>query len=127
MGDLEIFRKRVKDYSSLAERASKNRKVREKRGMTQEDLADACRYNRSELNKKLNGKSPIFPIVVKKIVIALAEHQGITSKSQAKELLTLMDVPDFSPIEWNTYPLNRLEGDAEDNDKRISFNDTGIP
>jgi len=75
MGDLEIFRKRVKDYSSLAERASKNRKVREKRGMTQEDLADACRYNRSELNKKLNGKSPIFPIVVKKIVIALAIEQ----------------------------------------------------
>lgn len=127
--NLKIFREQVKYYLSQAEIESKERNVDERLGMTQGELADACGVNGSEFSRKLHGnsKSPISRILVKNIVKTLAKHHGITTKSQAKELLILMDVPDFSPADWNAPPLNMLEEDTSDNDRRISVNDTGIP
>ncbi|SRR6266566_1210853 len=127
MANLKLFREQVDFYLFQAGIESKERNVDERRGMTQAELADACGLNRAELNRKLNGKSPISSILVKNIVIALAKRYGITTKSQAKELLTLMNVPDFSPADWNALPLNLLEEDTSVNDSRISVNDTGIP
>src|SRR6266516_7201149 len=127
MANLKLFREQVDFYLFQAGIESKERNVDERRGMTQAELADACGLNRAELNRKLNGKSPISSILVKNIVIALAKRYGITTKSQAKELLALMDVPDFSPADWNAFPLNQLEEGASHNNRRTSTTDTGIP
>lgn len=122
MPDLKTFREQVDYYLSQAEMESKERKVTERRGMTRADLADACGYSRTELSRKLNGtaKSPITPNQVKLIVKALAEYHGITTKGQAKELLTLLDVPDFSPADWNAFPLKLLETEGEEQ-QRITW------
>src|SRR5581483_7840539 len=106
---------------------SKKKRANKRRGMTKGDLAEACGYDRSELSRKLHGQSPINAVVVKNIVRALAAHQGITTKSQAKELLTLMEVPDFSPVDWNAFPLQLLKEDSHKNDRRITVNDPGVP
>lgn len=127
MTDLETFRGRVDYYLSQAEYESKKKRANKRRVMTKGDLAEACGYDRSELSRKLHGQSPINEVVVKNIVRALATHQGITTKGQAKELLTLMDIPDFSPVDWNALPLQLLEEDVHENDRRITINDPGIP
>ncbi len=113
MADLKAFREKVHDYRFQAGIESKEKKDKARQGMTQQELADACGYTRSELNRQLNGKSPISPMLMKQIVKALAGHNGITTKSQAKELLTLMDVPDFSPADWDAFPLKLLETEGE--------------
>ncbi len=78
MANLKLFREQVDFYLFQAGIESKERNVDERRGMTQAELADACGLNRAELNRKLNGKSPISSILVKNIVIALAKRYGIT-------------------------------------------------
>jgi len=113
MADLKAFREKVDDYRLQAGIKSKEKKDKERQGMSQQDLADACGYTRSELNRQLNGKSPMSPMLVKQIVKVLAERHGIRTKSQAKELLALMDVPDFSPVDWNGFPLNLLETEGQ--------------
>ncbi len=122
MADLKTFRDQVKYYLSQATTGS-----REKRGMTIEQLAVACGYERSVLSNQLNGKQPISSIGVKKIITVLAERSGITTTGQAKELLALMDAPDFSPADWNALPLNLLEEGASHNNRWTSTIDTGIP
>ncbi len=127
MSDLKTFRNQVEYYLSQAEIESEERKAGRRRSMTIGELADACGCGRSVLSRQLHGKSPISPRGVKKIITALAEHRGITTVGQAKELLALMDVPDFSPADWNAFPLNQLEEGASHNNRRTSTTDTGIP
>lgn len=127
MADLETFRGRVDYYLSQAEYESKKKRAKKRRGMNKGDLAEACGYDRSELSRKLHGQSPINEVVVKNIVRALATHQGITTKGQAKELLTLMGIPDFSPVDWNAFPLQLLKEDVHENNRQITVNDPGIP
>ena len=127
MPDIETFREQVEYYLSQAEYESDNKRADKKRRMTKGDLADACGISRSELSRKLNSKSPMNSLVVQSIVRALADHHGITTKRQAKELLTLMGAPDFSPAAWRAFPLDFLEDDIHVQSRFIAINDPGIP
>jgi hypothetical protein len=44
------------------------------------------------------------------VVLALAQLDCIRSKDQARNLLQLMDIPDFSLADWKEHPLATLDG-----------------
>ncbi|MBA2395034.1 MAG: hypothetical protein H0V70_20080 [Ktedonobacteraceae bacterium] len=102
MKDLEAFKVRVKEYTRQAHRKLDGKLA------TMEDLAVTIGFTREALSKKLNGKSLLDARDVRNIVRGLARLDAITSRSQAKHLLDLMDVADFEPVDWDGEPLNKL-------------------
>ena len=102
MKDLEAFKGRVKEYTRQA------RRKLDRKPATMEDLAITIGFTREALSKKLNGKSLLDARDVRNIVRGLARLDAITSRSQAKYLLDLMDVADFEPADWDGEPLNKL-------------------
>jgi Domain of Unknown Function (DUF1080) len=102
MKDLEAFKGRVKEYTRQVP------KKLDGKAATMEDLAVTIGLTREALSKKLNGKSPLDARDVRNIVRGLARLDAITSRSQAKHLLDLMDVADFEPVDWDAEPLNKL-------------------
>jgi len=102
MKDLEAFKSRVKEYTRQAQRKLDGKPA------TMGDLAVTIGFTREALSKKLNGKSLLDARDVRNIVRGLARLDAITSRSQAKHLLDLMDVADFEPVDWDGEPLNKL-------------------
>jgi predicted ATPase len=82
-------------------------------GVAQTALARELSLHPNVLSHKLNGisGSRLTHQEVKQIIKSLAAWEAIATRREAEELLALMDLkPDsFSPQEWNSPPLNRLE------------------
>jgi transcriptional regulator with XRE-family HTH domain len=103
MYDLTAFRERVQALYRLAS-------PYEGRRPTQQDLAEAAGLNRSELNRRLRGASNarLTRRDVHAIVKTLAEWGAISAQVEARELLALVDCPDFSAAAWQAPPLDEL-------------------
>src|SRR6266851_3622224 len=96
--NLELFREKVRYYRPLTER-------------TQEDLAKALGLSPYVLSHKLHGtrNARLTHREVQAIVKTLVEWGAMTRQAEARELLELMDCPDFLPDEWNAPPFKWLE------------------
>src|SRR5260221_3205590 len=96
--NLERFREKVRNYGRLTER-------------TQEELAKALGLSRYVLSHKLHGTSNarLTHREVKAIVKTLVEWGALTRQAEARELLELMECPDFLPDEWNAPPFTWLQ------------------
>src|SRR5258708_319305 len=92
--NLERFREKVRYYRPLTER-------------TQEDLANAIGLSPYVLSHKLHGtrNARLTHREVQAIVKTLVEWGAMTRQAEARELLELMDCPDFLPDEWNAPPF----------------------
>src|SRR6266446_3910313 len=96
--NLELFREKVRYYRPLTER-------------TQEELAKALGLSPYVLSHKLHGtrNARLTHREVQAIVKTLVEWGAMTRQAEARELLELMDCPDFLPDEWNAPPFKWLE------------------
>ena len=96
--NIERFREQVRSYRSPT-------------GKTQEDLAKVLALNPQVLSHKLHGirNARLTHREVKTIVKTLVEWGAMTRQAEARELLELMECPDFPSAEWKAPPLNRLE------------------
>src|SRR5260370_1172589 len=96
--DLERFREKVRYYRPRTER-------------TQEDLAKALGLSPYVLSHKLHGtrNARLTHREVQAIVKTLVEWGAMIRQAEARELLELMDCPDFLPDEWNAPPFTWLE------------------
>src|SRR5713101_4430204 len=99
--NLERFREKVRYYRPLTER-------------TQEDLANTIGLSQYVLSHKLHGtrNARLTHREVQAIVKTLVEWGAMTRQAEARELLELMDCPDFLPDEWNAPPFKWLEATA---------------
>ena len=81
---------------------------------TQEDLAKVLGLNPQVLSHKLHRirNTRLTHCEVKAIVKTLVEWGAMNKQAEVRELLELMECPDFSPAEWQVPPLNRLEAAA---------------
>src|SRR5713101_3329999 len=88
--NLERFREKVRYYRPLTER-------------TQEDLANTIGLSPYVLSHKLHGtrNARLTHREVQAIVKTLVEWGAMTRQAEARELLELMECPDFLPDEWN--------------------------
>ncbi len=96
--NLSAFRSLVQEYCRGA-------------GQTQKTLAVRLGMSYTVLSKKLNGSDEArlsFP-EIKQIIKILADWEGITNQSQVLNLLELTECLNFSPQEWQSAPLNKLE------------------
>src|SRR5216683_2125690 len=96
--NLERFREKVRYYRPLTER-------------TQEDLANTIGLSPYVLSHKLHGtrNARLTHREVQAIVKTLVEWGAMTRQAEARELLELMECPDFLPDEWNAPPFKWLE------------------
>ncbi len=94
--NLELFREKVRYYRPLTER-------------TQEDLANALGLSPYVLSHKLHGtrNARLTHREVQAIVKTLVEWGAMTRQAEARELLELMDCPDFLPDEGSRPPRAR--------------------
>src|SRR5438552_1329292 len=78
---------------------------------TMQDLAEYVRLDRSELSNRLNGtkRARLTHGNAQAIVKALAQWDAIQTQGEARELLALVDCPDFTPAQWQAPPLDRLD------------------
>src|SRR5258708_11726557 len=98
----ELFREKVRYYRPLTER-------------TQEELAKAIGLSPYVLSHKLHGTSNarLTHREVQAIVKTLVEWGAMTRQAEARELLELMECPDFLPDEWNAPPVHVAAGHHE--------------
>src|SRR5260370_35555516 len=96
--NLELFREKVRYYRPLTER-------------TQEELANALGLNPSVLSQKLHGirNARLTHREVQAIVKTLVGWGAMTRQAEARELLELMNCPDFLPDEWKAPPFKGLQ------------------
>jgi|GEM_PF-3210247 len=84
-------------------------------GHSQQELADILGIQRQVLARKLSEKSPAYFThpEIKQIVKTLADWEAISLRSEALELLYLMDLAStaFTLEEWERPPLAKLEKD----------------
>ncbi|PZS02642.1 MAG: hypothetical protein DLM69_03850 [Candidatus Chloroheliales bacterium] len=101
MYDLAAFRDRI---AALYRRSAP---YDDGRRPTQQDLADAINLSRSELSSRLNGlrHARLLPRDVHAIIRTLAEWGAITTQAEARELLALVNCPNFTAAEWQSPPL----------------------
>src|SRR5438128_8627796 len=94
----ERFREQVRHYRAPT-------------GKTQQDLAKVLALNPQVLSHKLHGirNAHLTHREVQTIVKTLVEWGAMTKQAEARELLELMECPNFLPAEWEILPLNRLE------------------
>jgi WD40 repeat protein len=80
-------------------------------GKTQENLAKVLALNPQVLSHKLHGvrNAHLTHREVQTVVKTLVEWGAMKQQAEARELLELMECPDFLPAEWEIPPLNRLE------------------
>ncbi len=104
MRDLKKFQEKINAYRKNAPASH-----------TQKELAEAISLDKDELSKRLNAYkqqnsnvSPLTHAQVYAIVQVLTRWGAIQTREQAKDLLDLMDCPDFSSSDWKAYPLQRL-------------------
>src|SRR5689334_7246128 len=85
--------------------------LRRPTGHSQQELADALGIQRQVLARKLSDKNAAHFThdEIKQILKTLAEWEAITSRSEAYELLALMNLRPgvFSPVEWDKLPLSK--------------------
>src|SRR6266446_3018765 len=112
--NLELFREKVRYYRPLTER-------------TQEELAKALGLSPYVLSHKLHGtrNARLTHREVQAIVKTLVEWGAMTRQAEARELLELMDCPDFLPDEWNAPPFKWLE--ATTSTRSVQLSDTRSP
>ncbi|PZS03348.1 MAG: hypothetical protein DLM69_03090, partial [Candidatus Chloroheliales bacterium] len=106
---LARFRERVLDLCNQADPYGSERHPTEK------DLAEAIGVARTNLSRYLSGSRPITPPRIRAIVRTLAEWGAIKTEVAARELLQLLDCPDFTAAEWQSPPLDELEKANPDN------------
>lgn len=98
--DLEAFRKRIRELYSPT-------------GYSQKILAHELGLQPTALSNKLNGtgETSLKHTEVKQIIKILAKWEALTDQSEALELLEMMKLSQasFTPEEWNSAPLNKLE------------------
>src|SRR5260221_12396657 len=96
--NLELFREKVRYCPPLTER-------------TKEDLDKALGLSPYVLSHKLHGTSNarLTHREAQAIVKTLVEWGAMTRQAEARELLELMDCPDFLPDEWNAPPFKWFE------------------
>src|SRR5260370_24760131 len=94
----ELLREKVRYYRPLTER-------------TQEEVANAIGLSPYVLSHKLHGtgNARLTHREVQAIVKTLVEWGAMTRQGEARELLELMECPDFLPDEWNAPPFKWLE------------------
>jgi len=87
--------------------------ARRKTGHPQKDLADSLNIDSHVLSRKLHATRQAFltHAEIKLIIKTLALWDAIATQAEALELLSLMDLKldSFTPQEWHTHPLSRLE------------------
>lgn len=87
--------------------------ARRQAGYLQKDLAAALGLDAETLSRKLHGRHHTILTLqdVKQIIKTLATWQAITTQEEAFDLLRLLRLSpeSFSPEEWNSLPLSRLE------------------
>src|SRR6266704_7143342 len=87
--------------------------TRRQAGYLQKDLAVALGLDTETLSRKLHGRHHAILTLqdVKQIIKTLAAWQAITTRKEALDLLGLLRLSpeSFSPEEWNSLPLSRLE------------------
>src|SRR5258708_12628060 len=96
--NLERFREKVRYYRPLTER-------------TQKELANAIGLTQYVLSHRLQGtgNARLTQGEVKGMVKTWVEGGAMTRQAEARELLELMECPDFLPDEWNAPPFKWLE------------------
>ncbi len=94
----ERFREQVRSYRALT-------------GKTQQELAKVLGLNPQVLSHKLDGvrNARLTHREVKAIVTTLVQWGAMSKQAEARDLLELMECPDFPPAQWDEPPLNRLE------------------
>lgn len=104
MYDLPLFHQRVRELYRRVRVYDDNRRP------TQQDLAEAVGLSLGELNKRLNGKQAtrLTDRDARAIVRTLADWEAITTQAEVRELLDLVDCPDFTLAEWQSPPLADL-------------------
>jgi tetratricopeptide (TPR) repeat protein len=110
MRELKIFQEKIEAY----------RTTKAPKRYTQKDLAGAILLDKDELSKRLNAWkyphkkiSPLTCAQVQAIVCELARWGAIQTREEARELLTLMECPDFSFSDWSIPPLSNLRSAPE--------------
>lgn len=92
--------------------------TRRQSGRLQKDLAAALGVDAQVLSRKLHGsgRDRLTHYEVKQIIKTLAAWDAITTQTEAIELLILMHLrrESFSPEEWNSAPLSRLDKPPRD-------------
>jgi transcriptional regulator with XRE-family HTH domain len=87
--------------------------ARRKAGYLQKELAAALGWDAETLSRKLHGRHQTFLTLqdVKQIIKTLAAWYAITTREEVIELLGLLrfSPESFSPEEWSSVPLSRLE------------------
>jgi predicted ATPase len=87
--------------------------ARRQSGQLQKDLAAALGIDGHVLSRKLHGsgRDQLTHYEVKQIIKTLAAWDAITTQAEAIELLMLMRLrrESFSPEEWESVPLSRLD------------------
>ncbi len=102
--ELTKFREAIREYRRYS-------------GKTQKDLAEAVGLHPNVLSTKLNGSGNDYLNYpeIKRIISTLASWKAISTRSEAVELLALMQLKEiiFTLEEWNSSPLNQLETSAD--------------
>src|SRR6266704_7223348 len=87
--------------------------ARRQAGYLQKELAAALGLDAETLSRKLHGRHHAILTLqdVKQIIKTLAAWQAITTRKEALDLLGLLRLSpeSFSPEEWKSLPLSRLE------------------
>src|SRR5947209_11900058 len=87
--------------------------ARRQAGYLQKDLAAALGLDSETLSRKLHGRHQAILTLqdVKQIIKTLVVWQAITTREEALDLLGLLRLSpeSFSPEEWSSVPLSRLE------------------
>ena len=110
----ECFREQIRSYRTLT-------------GKTQEELAKVLGLNPQVLSHKLHGvrNARLTHREVKAIVTTLVQWGAMSKQAEARDLLELMECPDFPPAQWDEPPLNRLE--AATSTHRMHLQNIRIP
>jgi tetratricopeptide (TPR) repeat protein len=99
MRDREAFRQSIEEY---LKRGRKNWGL----------FADELGYKREHVSRILHGKVKMPEGFAHHAVLALAQLECLRGKDQARHLLQLLDIPDFSLADWKEHPLVALEETA---------------
>ena len=96
MSDREAFRKNIEQYLNIGR-------------ISWGQFAGRLGYTREYVSRILHGKVKMPEGFERHAVLALAQLDCIHGKDQARNLLQLMDIPDFSLADWKGNPLATLD------------------
>src|SRR5258708_5600448 len=82
------------------------------KGLHQTELADFFGVSKGYINQILNGIKPLTPDFAKACIRFLADRGAIIERKVANDLIEWAGCEDFSPTDWEIWPLNRLVEDT---------------